>query len=86
MAGREETIDDKQILDYIERSPDPVTTTAEIADNFGFSNTGILKRLHPMRDDGYLKSKEAGRTYVWWITDRGRACLADETGNEEKYY
>ncbi len=78
MAGREETVDDKQILEFVEDSPDPVVTTAETADHFGFSNSGILKRLHPLADTDLLNSKEAGRTYVWWITNRGQEYLEGE--------
>lgn len=78
MAGREETVDDKQILEFVAKSPDPVVTTAETADQFGFSNSGILKRLHPLADSNLLGSKEAGRTYVWWITDQGCAYLDGE--------
>ncbi len=75
MAGREETVDDKQILAFVDASSDPVVTTAETADHFGFSNSGILKRLHSLEDSGLLESKKAGRTFVWWITDRGQAYL-----------
>ncbi|WP_408959207.1 hypothetical protein [Natrinema sp. 74] len=78
MVGREETVDDKQILEFVEASSDPIVTTAEVADHFEFSNSGILKRLHPLSDSNLLGSKEAGRTYVWWITDKGQKSLSDE--------
>ena len=78
MAGREETVDDTEILEFVEGAPDPVVTTAEVAERFDFSNSGILKRLHPLADRDLLESKEAGRTFVWWITNRGRSYLDGE--------
>lgn len=83
MAGREETVDDREILGFVEESTDPVVTTAEVADRFDFSNSGILKRLHPLSDAELLESKEAGRTFVWWITDRGRDYLEGDLDGED---
>lgn len=83
MAGREETVDDVQILEFVAKSPDPVVTTAEVADHFTFSNSGILKRLHPLAESNLLGSKEAGRTYVWWITDQGLENLEGKIAEDE---
>ncbi|WP_247729895.1 hypothetical protein [Halovivax limisalsi] len=78
MAGRDETVDDIEILEFVESTSDPVATTAEVAEAFGFSNSGMLKRLHPLEDASLLHSKKAGRTLVWWITESGKERVKGE--------
>ncbi len=78
MAGRDETVDDIEILRFIQESSDPVVTTAEVANPFDFSNTGMLKRLHSLVDQDLLESKEAGRTIVWWLTEDGAEVLSPD--------
>ncbi len=76
-GGREETVDDREILAVFLDSADPVLFTKEVADEIGFSNQGTLPRLHQLADRDLLGSKSGGRTIVWWITDEGRAYLEE---------
>ncbi|WP_049982782.1 winged helix-turn-helix domain-containing protein [Halorubrum sp. BV1] len=78
MAGRKETVSDEEILRILLRSSDPFLSTTEVAEELGFSNSGVLKRLKPLADDGYLNSKSVGRGDAWWLTDDGRDFLSDE--------
>ncbi|WP_200531934.1 winged helix-turn-helix domain-containing protein [Halorubrum sp. LN27] len=78
MAGRKNTVPDQQILQLFEESDDPFLTTSEVADEFGFTNSGILKRLKALADDGKLGSKSAGKGKAWWLTDEGREYVAAE--------
>jgi len=71
-GGREETVEDSEILQIFLDSEDPVLFTGEVADEIGFSNQGTLPRLHGLADRDLLKSKDGGRTIVWWLTDEGR--------------
>lgn len=75
MAGREETVSDKEILQYFEDSEDPVLGTGDIADFLDFSDKGARKRLHKMAENGLLDNRKLGRVPAWWITDKGRAYL-----------
>lgn len=77
-AGREETVDDREILRVFAESGDPVLFTGEVADAIGFSNQGTLPRLEKLLDEGYLNMKRGGRVPVWWLSDAGRAFLDDD--------
>lgn len=72
MAGRKETVSDSEILNFFAESDDPVLTTSEVSDAFGFSNEGMRKRLYSLADESALAYKKAGRSPVWWLTDAGR--------------
>lgn len=82
-AGREETVDDKEILRIFEQSEDPFMFTGEVADELGFSNEGAIKRLKKLNRRKFLASKKAGNVPGWWLTDRGRAYLAGELDAED---
>jgi len=76
-GGREETVEDSEILQIFLDSEDPVLFTGEVADEIGFSNQGTLPRLHGLADRDLLKSKDGGRTIVWWLTDEGREFIEE---------
>ena len=76
-GGREETVEDNEILQIFFESEDPVLFTGEVADEIGFSNQGTLPRLHNLADQGLLESKDGGRSIVWWLTDEGRSAIED---------
>ena len=78
MAGREETVDDKEILRMFESADDPFLFTGEVADEFGFSNHGISKRLKQLASDGLLNVKRSGKVPGWWISEDGREYLAGD--------
>lgn len=77
-GGREESVEDREILQVFEKAEDPVLFTGEVADEIGFSNQGTLPRLRKLEDLELLNSKKGGKVPVWWITDRGRAYLEGE--------
>jgi predicted transcriptional regulator len=82
-GGREETVDDSEILQIFLENEDPVLFTGEVADEIGFSNQGTLPRLHNLADKGFLKSKDGGRSIVWWLTDEGQDFLAGELDEDD---
>lgn len=59
-------------------NPDPVVTTAEVAEFLDFSKSGTRKRLYPLVDEGYLDYKKSGKVPMWWITDEGREFIESE--------
>lgn len=75
MAGREETVDDREILRFISDHEDLVVTTSEVAEFLDFSNAGTLKRLHALHEDGYLGYKDAKNIHIWWLSDAGQEYL-----------
>ena len=75
-GGREETVEDREILQIFLETDEPVLFTGEVADEIGFSNQGTLPRLHSLADQGLLDSKDGGRSIVWWLTDEGQELLA----------
>ena len=77
-GGREESVDDMDILQVFVESDDPVLFTGEVADEIGFSNQGTLPRLRKLADKGYLNHKIGGKVPVWWITEEGRQYLIQE--------
>lgn len=76
-GGREETVNDSEILQLFLETDDPVLFTGEVADEIGFSNQGALPRLHDLEDRGLLNSKDGGRSIVWWITEDGKEFLEE---------
>ncbi|MUW13740.1 hypothetical protein GJ633_03005 [Halorubrum sp. CBA1125] len=69
MAGRKETVTDEEIISLFRNSDDPVLTTAEVADELGFTLTGARKRLYSLEKVGNLSMKKAGNSPVWWIDE-----------------
>ncbi len=74
-GGREETVDDVEILLVFSESNDPALFTGEVADEIGFSNQGTLPRLRELEDKGYLKTKSGGRVPIWWLSKEGSEYL-----------
>ena len=70
-GGREETVDDSEILRLFKEAGDPFLFTGEVADEIGFSNQGALPRLKKLEEDGYLQSKRGGKVLAWWLTEDG---------------
>lgn len=71
MAGRKETVSDVEILRIVADHSDPFLTTSEIANMLDFTLTGARKRLYSLEEKGYLQSKKAGNSPVWWISEEG---------------
>lgn len=74
-GGRKETVDDSEILEMFVTADDPILFTGELADEFDFSNQGMIKRLRSLEQDGYLSVKRSGNVPAWWITEKGEATL-----------
>lgn len=77
VGGREETVDDRDILRVFAESDDPVLFTGEVAEEIGFSNQGTLPRLRKLAKEGFLNTKTGGKVPVWWLTDRGYEYLGN---------
>lgn len=80
-GGREESVDDKEILRVFSEKEDPVLFTGEVADEIGFSNQGTLPRLKQLEKAGLLESKKGGRVPIWWITDKGLTLVREESSS-----
>jgi DNA-binding Lrp family transcriptional regulator len=57
MAGRKETVSDREILQIFEDATDPFLSTSEVADGLDFSNEGARKRLYSLAEEGLLQYK-----------------------------
>jgi Mn-dependent DtxR family transcriptional regulator len=79
MPGREETVDDKEIMRFIVEHEDPFVFTGDVADFLDFSTGGTLKRLRKLKSAGYLNVKKSGKVPGWWPTEAGRE-FVDEAG------
>jgi len=66
--GNQEVTDEK-ILSAIENSPDPVSSTAEIAETVGLTRHGVNDRLQDLKEDGAVENKDVGTGYVWWVSN-----------------
>lgn len=71
MVGRGEDIEDKEILRTFAEGDEPIYGTAELANKFDFSKSGIRRRLYNLERKGYLGSKKIGNSPAFWITDEG---------------
>ena len=78
MAGRKETVSDREIISIFQRSPDPFLTTAEVAEELDFTLTGARKRLYSLENDGLLQSKKAGNSPVWWVSEDHTSKIKDQ--------
>ncbi len=74
-GGRDETVDDSEILRLFEEAEDPFLFTGEVAEEIGFSNQGALPRLKKLEEREHLQSKRGGKVLAWWLTDEGRRYL-----------
>lgn len=78
VAGRKPTVSDERFLAVLSDSTLPVFSTSEVAAQVGFStNKGAYNRLIDLQKEGYVASKKVGNGRAWWLTDAGRARLAD---------
>lgn len=73
-AGRPRRVSDRELIrtvaDILEKTSDPVATTAEIEERIPLSRRGLLTRLRDLEDEGVLGSKQVGaRGRVWWVPD-----------------
>ena len=70
-GGRKPRATDDEILAVFRETPDPVLSTAEVAESLPIQRRGTLNRLRRLQEDGRLDSKQiGGRNTVWWLTDR----------------
>ena len=71
--GRKPTVADSEILQVFKEAPDPVLTTAEVADEIGLGRRGTYNRLQQLAESGDLKLKKVGETgAVWWYPEHLR--------------
>lgn len=69
MAGRKPTVSDQEILEVFEDTDDPVLTASEIASELSIGDRGVFKRLQELEEKEFIKSKIAGNTRVWWLSE-----------------
>lgn len=77
MAGRKETVSDREILQIFEDTTDPFLSTSEVAEELDFSNEGARKRLYSLAENGFLNFKKVGNSPAWWISEAGYEFLDD---------
>jgi predicted ArsR family transcriptional regulator len=71
-GGRKPRVTDDELLAVLRESPDPVLSTAEIADEVPIKRRGVLNRLRGLEEQGAVRSKQlGGRNTVWWPSDDG---------------
>lgn len=75
MAGRRPTVPDEEVLEYFVEGDDPAYGTTEIAEDLGYTQAGMHKRLIGLRKAGLLRSKDVGSTLIWWISPKGESYL-----------
>ena len=83
MAGREETVSDKEILKFFEDADDPILGTGDVAELLDFSKRGARERLYKLTDKGLIDYRKIGRVPAFWITDKGRAYLEGDLDADE---
>jgi predicted ArsR family transcriptional regulator len=74
-GGRKETVSDDEILRLFVETSDPILSTAEVADELGFSKTGARDRLYQLVEEGRLEYKRIGNSPAFWLTDSGEDLL-----------
>lgn len=60
-------VSDDELIAAIKDIDEPVASTAEIAQTFSMTRTGVAKRLNSLFDSGSVCRKSVGSGYVWWI-------------------
>ena len=77
MPGPDPKVSDKQILQLVALSPDPIVTAGELTEQIDMTQQGVNKRLKSLVDAGYLESRKVGgAARVYWITPSGRKIAA----------
>lgn len=74
--GRDDEIEDIQILEAIALLPGPAVGTTEVGNLLGMSQQGIYKRLRGLEDDQLVETKMAGGSRIWWLTLAGQEYVA----------
>jgi predicted ArsR family transcriptional regulator len=74
-GGRKETVSDDEILRLFVETPDPILSTAEVADELDFSKTGARDRLYQLVEEGLLEYKRVGNSPAFWLTTKGENLL-----------
>gem|GEM_PF-866297 len=75
-AGRPPEVSDKEILEPIQLTDDPVLTTAEIAQHFPIGQRAVLNRLADLHGEGVVSRKNLDDQYsVWWIPSSSQVML-----------
>lgn len=69
MPGRKPKVSDKDLLERFQNTPDPVLSTAEVAEELPIKRRATLNRLQSLKDRNLLESKQIGmRNTVWWLS------------------
>lgn len=63
----EERYPDQEFLDAVE-DHEPASTS-EVADAVGCSRRNALNRLNTLEDADQIRSKDVGRSFVWFLAD-----------------
>jgi DNA-binding Lrp family transcriptional regulator len=75
-AGRPPEVSDKEILELIRLTDDPVLTTAEIAQSLPIGQRAVLNRLSELHNQGIVNRKNLDDQYsVWWIPSSSQVML-----------
>lgn len=70
MPQGEQTVDDREIIEFMQSDPDPVYTTQELASVFKMTENGIRGRLSQLHDGGRIRRKKpSSRTVIWWVDE-----------------
>lgn len=78
MVGREPEVTVEEVMRAIATHPEPVVTARDIHEKIGLGPDGARERLKSLVEEGYLEQKRpGGSALVFWMTDEGRAVLAD---------
>lgn len=68
--GPKSRVSDEEILALFEATPDPVLSTAEVAEEVPLQRRSVYNRLKQLQEDGRLQSKKiGGRNTIWWLTE-----------------
>lgn len=72
MSATQRRYSDDEILNTFEKSPEPVLTAAEIAEEVGMTRQGANYRLQKLLSEGIVNRKRAGsNAVVWWLASPG---------------
>lgn len=88
VPGRQD-FSEYEILDGVSRAigPAPVCTASEAADAVGATSAGLFRRYHRLVHASYLHRRSiAGRSVVFWLTDKGEAALTRDIPIETDGY
>lgn len=82
MAEYDLTESEQRYMSAVARSPDPVVTTTEIAEELDLTQQAVYNAFQNLESKGLIQSKKVGsRSKVWWLTVQGRSVYADSVEN-----